>query len=279
MTFNNNKYGVLSNWTRVWFLRRVEKDGGMTLEYACVELDGFANSPSMLKALVGMVLLAENDWLYAFSAPSVSSPSRFFGDSRPAQNAQKKAIKAAQNYSVAPKNGTYPCLDLDLRLCDFQLSTARYSGIGSAVHASFLQESIDKPPLPVMCKIVDVIRRDDLDDMLNSELRTYAALQDLQGKVIPRLYGYYNVWGILDILALEPVGHAVTEDQTITPALRELMKSALGCIHTAGYLHGNITRQNFCIRQSKVFMVDLYMSHPSNSEAEKQAEMQQIDIL
>jgi len=228
--FSNNKYGVLSNWTHTWFLRRVEKDGGKILECASVELDGSADSPSMLKALVGIVLLAENDWLYGFSTPSIS-PSRFFGDSRTAQNAQKNAIKAAQNYSVAPKNGTYPCLDLDLRLCDFQLSTARYSGIGSMVHASFLQESIDKPPLSVMCKVVDVIRRDDLDDMLESELRTYAALQDLQGKVIPRLYGYYNVWGILDILALEPVGHAVTEDQTITPALRELMKSALGWRH------------------------------------------------
>ena len=68
MTFNNNKYGVLSNWTRAWFLRRVEKDGGgKTLECASVELDGSANSLSMLKALVGMVLLAEKDWLYAFS--------------------------------------------------------------------------------------------------------------------------------------------------------------------------------------------------------------------
>ena len=126
MTFNDNKYGVLSNWTRAWFLRRVEKDGGgKTLECPSVELDGSANSSSMLKALVGMVLLAEKDWLYAFSTPSIiPSPSRIFGDSRTAQNAQKKAIKAAQNYSVALKNGTYPYLDLDLRLCDFQLSTA-----------------------------------------------------------------------------------------------------------------------------------------------------------
>ena len=53
------------------------------------------------------------------------------------------------------------------------------------VDASFLQESIDKPPLPVMCKVFDVIPHDDLDDTLNSELRTYVALQDLQGKVIP----------------------------------------------------------------------------------------------
>ena len=37
MTFNNNKYEVLSNWIRTWFLRRVESG---TLEYAGpIELD------------------------------------------------------------------------------------------------------------------------------------------------------------------------------------------------------------------------------------------------
>lgn len=277
MTFKNTKYGILSNWERAWFLRRVEKDGRKTLEYACVELDGFASSPSMLKALVAMVLLAENDWFYASTTLSISPPTRFFGDSRAAQ---KKAIEAAKHYSVAPDHVTYTRLDLDFRLCDFQLSTARGSGFGCVVHSYLLRECMDQPPLPVVCKVVDIIHH-DFDDfnLFESELNAYAALHDLHGKTIPRLYGYYNIWGILDMLVLESVGDALTEHQKITPALKARMKSALGHIHTAGYLHGNITRQNFCIRQSKVFMVDLYMSHPSNSEAEKRAEMQQIDIL
>jgi len=62
MTFNNNKYGALSNWTRAWFLRRVETDGRKTLEYAGpIELQGSASSLSMLKALVGLVLLSQDD--------------------------------------------------------------------------------------------------------------------------------------------------------------------------------------------------------------------------
>lgn len=54
--------------------------------------------------------------------------------------------------------------------------------------------------------------------MLQSE---HAALLHLQGHFIPidRVYGFYNIiWGILDILALEPVGEAVSEDEKITPA-------------------------------------------------------------
>ena len=49
-------------------------------------------------------------------------------------------------------------------------------------------------------------------------------------------------------------------------------------IHAAGYLHGDIARHNFYIRQHRVFMVDLDMSRLGN-EADKQAEMQLVDLL
>lgn len=92
-----------------------------TLEYAGpIELDGSAQSPSMLKALVGMVLLAENDCFYV--SPTLY-PHRFFGSTEIGRKGQKRAIGIAQNYNVLPENGTYPYLDLDFRLCDFQLST------------------------------------------------------------------------------------------------------------------------------------------------------------
>ena len=45
------------------------------------------------------------------------------------------------------------------------------------------------------------------------EVRTYAALEHLQGNVIPKLYGFYEVWGILRLNALEPVGNAIPEDE------------------------------------------------------------------
>lgn len=39
--FNNNKYGIISNWTRAWFLRCMEAGGRKTLECAGpIELDG-----------------------------------------------------------------------------------------------------------------------------------------------------------------------------------------------------------------------------------------------
>lgn len=62
------------------------------------------------------------------------------------------------------------------------------------VHTEFLPESIDKPSLAVMCKVVDIVRHGN--NTLELEIRAYATLQLLQGDVIPRFYGCYNVWGI-----------------------------------------------------------------------------------
>jgi hypothetical protein len=61
MTFNENKYGILNNMERAWFFQRVEaRDGkGKTLQYYGPISFGSGHSPSMLKAFVGTILLAE----------------------------------------------------------------------------------------------------------------------------------------------------------------------------------------------------------------------------
>jgi len=64
MTFNDNKYGVLSNFCHAWFFQQVE--GGSTLHYAGpIELNNSATSPSVLKAFIGIVLLAESNPFHA----------------------------------------------------------------------------------------------------------------------------------------------------------------------------------------------------------------------
>jgi tRNA A-37 threonylcarbamoyl transferase component Bud32 len=105
----------------------------------------------------------------------------------------------------------------------------------------------------------------------------------LQGEVIPKFYGFYQVWGILRLLALEPVGDAISEDETIDEELRLRMKTALGHIHKAGYIHGDIARRKFCRKKSgektKVFLVDLEMCRRAEGPMELQNEMSQVDGL
>jgi tRNA A-37 threonylcarbamoyl transferase component Bud32 len=103
-------------------------------------------------------------------------------------------------------------------------------------------------------------------------------LQNLQGVIIPRVRGYYDVWGLLRLLALEDVGTAIPEDGPIDTRTRKKMKSALARIHSVGYVHGDIARRNFCKKANVVFLVDLE-TLAVGSPVEMEAELADIDAL
>ena len=80
------------------------------------------------------------------------------------------------------------------------------------------------------------------------------------------------------LLALEDVGTAIPEDAQIDTQTRIQMKSALTRIHSAGYVHGDIARRNFCKKVNVVFLVDLETLAPG-STAEMEAELADVDAL
>jgi len=274
--FNNNRFGILTNWKRALFLQHAEVAGRHTLNFYTVELDGNQDI-SMLKAWVGMVLLAEADWFYA--------SNQTFGTSNTAQESQRRAIDNAQGYCMQPVHGDYECHTLDLRLCQFDLSTARHGQNGCVVETRLVL-----PPIlgvlnfwhtrQVICKIVDIARYPGAVKLLNAEVRAYAALTNLQGKVIPTLYGFYMVWGILRLIALQPVGQAIPQNELITRQLRSKMKEALRRIHNTGYVHGDVARRNFCRTKSgRIFLVDLERCRRTANRAEFLTEMNIVDGL
>ncbi|KAK2465075.1 hypothetical protein APHAL10511_002883 [Amanita phalloides] len=282
MTFNNNKFGILTNWQRALFLCRIETSNRKTLQYYLIELDRPV-CMSMLKAWVGMVLLAEADWFYASPTISSGPPGLNFGTSTIAARKQReKAFQDAQKYRMLPDDGTYKCITLDFRLCCFNLSSARRGSMGCVVDAQFLTPSMWNlnPKLHVICKVVDVLRYPDAADFLVREVRAYAALERLQGIVIPKLYGFYEVWGVLRLIALEPVGNAIPEEEQINQTLRTNMKTVLRRIHLAGFIHGDIARRNFCRRANGVvFLVDLERCRRFRNQSELDNEMNEVDGL
>jgi hypothetical protein len=281
MTFNNNKFGILTNWKWALFLRRAEVAGRQTLDFYTVELDGNQDI-SMLKAWVGMVLLVDSDWFYASPTLSSPPPDRTFRTAHTAQEHQRTAINNAQQYRMQPVNGDYECCTLDFRLCLFDLSTARHGQNGCVIETRLVL-----PPhmlgsnirtCKAICKIVDAMRYPNAVGLLDAEVRAYAALKTLQGKVIPKLYGSYIVWGILRLIALQPVGRAIAENEPISQQLRRKMKKALHCIHNAGYVHGDVARRNFCMTESgHIFLVDLERCRNTTNEAEFLTEMNIVD--
>ena len=137
-----------------------------------------------------------------------------------------------------------------------------------------IRPSIGKHDLEVVFKIVDVMRYRNAEASLQREASAYASLQNLQGTVIPKLYGFYLVWGILMLLALQPVGNSISEDEEISMKLRGRMKQALQCIHNS-----DIARRNFCKMQNHVFLVDLETCVRSHNQSQLDDEMGQVDRL
>lgn len=169
-----------------------------------------------------------------------------------------QAICKVEEYQSRPVNGQYECLSLDFRLCIFDLSSARRGANGSIVNTQLLQSSSPYAHLSVVCKVGDILHYPATKALLKGEMLAYAVLQALQGQVIPVFHGFYEVWGILHILALQFFGDAIPEDTSIDTILRKKMKASLKCIHGAGYIHGDIERRNFYrILCDDVFLVDL----------------------
>ena len=266
MNFNNNKFGILTCWTHALFLRRAETSDRKCLEYYIVQLEGSSSSISMLKAWVGVLLLAYDD-------------CRHFGTSATGQKAQQKAFRGAEEFNImTPTNGTYERCTLDFRLCEFDLSSAREMTSGCIVRGRLLQSITGS--FDVVFKVVDSCRYPDAPEVLQDEANVYATLYNLQGVVIPKVYGLYDVWGILHVLALQPVGIAFSDQDKISCTTLKKMKSALQSLHNAGFLHGYITRSNFCqSRNGEVFLVDLTHCRPHAGQAEMADEMAQVNVL
>jgi hypothetical protein len=280
MTFNDNDYGVLSNLTHSWFFRRIRAEGGRIFQCACVELNG--GSISMLKAFVGIVLLAEKNSSLASPAMSLVPSNLYFSsasDSNKAEQECQEAIIAAHNYEMLPIGGTYPCLPINIRLCQWTRPSIHHSEKGGCVaRAKFPLDCKDQMEITVICKLIDVFRNIDSIEWLESEAQTYANLITLQGQVVPRIHGYYDLWGIVNFLMLQDVGVALSEGEAIPHDLCQQMKIALGCIHAAGYIHGDIARRNFCVNGQEVFLVDLEMARAGTAR-EQQEEMTEVDLI
>src|ERR1700722_8573783 len=100
-----------------------------------------------------------------------------------------------------------------------------------------------------------------------------------KGQVILTLYGFYEAWGILQLLALEPVGDAIPEDQQSNQTLCAKMKVSNTFI-MAGFVHGDIARRNFCRTEAgDVFLVDSEKCRPPEDPYELGDEMNEVDRL
>jgi len=78
-----------------------------------------------------------------------------------------------------------------------------------------------------MYKVINISHNPHYCAVLEDKVQAYTALQHLQGEVIPKVYGYYEVWKMLHLLTLEPIGDAIQNNIVISNTLHKKMKRAL----------------------------------------------------
>jgi hypothetical protein len=96
---------------------------GKTLQYyGPINIDvELVHLPSMLKAFVGIILLAEvvSTWFHTSPTSAKALPGRSFGVSPTAAHVHDTAIVQAHSYHSTIIAGSYQALPLDPRLCHF----------------------------------------------------------------------------------------------------------------------------------------------------------------
>ena len=200
LTFNETRYGVLSNLQHTWFFQHVETANckGKTLQYfGPIDIDS-TSLPSMLKAFVGIILLAE----VRSSFHTSPTPGRYFDRSHPAiLNCDAAILRRSHRPTVVA--GSYKIFRLDPRLCYFDRTSVRHAPRGCCTLRATLARGVVAGALAgydlkVFCKIIDLFQSRNSIDALKREVRNYATLQNLQGVVIPRVRGYYDALGTVE---------------------------------------------------------------------------------
>ena len=116
-------------------------------------------------------------------------------------------------------------------------------------------------------KIFDSFNNPQALEICYQEIKIYLSLEFLQGKVIPKFYGFFNLYGFL-ILALEDCGIPVPE--TEYPSLKMKIEKALQAIKIAGVEHHDLECRNgiypnILVKNKKIRIIDFHISEFNES--------------
>ncbi|KAJ3271053.1 hypothetical protein HK104_004753 [Borealophlyctis nickersoniae] len=255
MSFNHQRFGVISTFDNTWFCRRVDSVTGGVLEIAG-PYTYMGKNPYILEAYLAFLLLVDEQWFYA-------SPT-----SSPAPQRKKQPI------GIQPDR--YLLQPLDINDLHFIRGRDR-SRVGVVVEGTIRGRD-------AIFKCVDKTKHADYAAELERETKIYQHLEPLQGGRIPNLFGFVTLWGILDILVLEPAGIRIEEEVCMAlggeDCIKQKMKEALREVHSCGVLHGDVRLQNFLWDgKGAVRVIDFGQATLNASAEQYAAEMRAVDDL
>ncbi|KAJ3144187.1 hypothetical protein HDU89_008922 [Geranomyces variabilis] len=235
MTFNYLRFGILTNYTTTWFLRRVHSRTGGRLEIS----DAFpiTQTPKLIHAYVTVAILAEDEWFYASPTTSPAPQRRVTATTRP-----------------TPVSDPYVLQSIDIAGIHFSKGVDR-SRVGVVVRGTYLGAS-------VIMKVVDASKQQWAVDELDAEVAAYCDLDPLANTYLPRVLAYVEVWEMLRILILEDCGENLATYEkrggNLDSVVKAMCNRCLAAVNALGYVHNDVKRQNFVIDPTGVIrLIDL----------------------
>ena len=123
-------------------------------------------------------------------------------------------------------------------------------------------------------KVVDASKNKDLAEEVRKEASIYKKLNTLQGTYIPKLIWEGSFEGILECIALQPIG---SSPSLLTTEQQSYLIIALKAIHKKGVLHTDLKKSNIIIdERGKPFIIDFGFAELCESSERFKAELQQF---
>ena len=230
MSYDYLRYGILSTYKSTYFLKRIKESILLISEPKKI------SDPDYLKCWLFVCSESCKEGLY-------SSPT---GDPFSTTGKEIAPIINNDKYGLTPINA------LQIQLAD--IVERKYSGISKGALGIVISGSIRNQE-NLKLKMVDTFNTPDALTSCLKEVDLYKKLQGLQGLIIPKFYGFFNLHGFL-VLALEDCGTPITKAEfaqhkdTIDKAVRLIKDNGVvhGDLECRDGIHPNILRQGNEIR-------------------------------
>ncbi|KAJ3284752.1 hypothetical protein HDU79_007879 [Rhizoclosmatium sp. JEL0117] len=231
MAFNSVTFGVLTTYKQTWIFHR--KAGGESLLVS----GPYDSGKTLFEVFLTVIRLSGLE-----TTPATVS------------NSNLKSLRSFALQRCLAEDGSRVNTDEEV---SFEKMLAR-GATGSAILGIINQKS-------VVFKTADLSVNGNLGTCLDKEVQIYLGLkasdmaypveQRRDGVYWPRFLGQGNIWQILNVLILEYAGSSLFDQlkalSPFTPVRYKMLengaKNALSAFHAAGFIHGDVRLQNFCV--------------------------------
>ncbi|RHZ79505.1 hypothetical protein Glove_144g141 [Diversispora epigaea] len=263
MACNGLHYGILSNYSDTYFLKREE--ASPTILYVTRIVQPNDNNPTLRECVYYISQLAIND----NAGNTLNHPPNDSDDESDDYNAYISRISRRKKQS-SKKIGSSKSSEKVVASSSKGITKIdEYidSGTFGKVFSGYYHGQA------VAWKTCDGYKEKEAKKMLRVEMNVYSILKECQGNIIPQLlYGGYIYCGYLYVLALQLIEDAHPIDPAnLTVEDKKTIMKQLKTIHSYGVLHNDISQGNILLesKSHRFFFIDFGLSELVGTKSKK----------